>query len=331
MLAPQACVAVEIAGPVAAVEQRAALEHRCSEILGPGRCRILVPEDAGHAGACWHARVTRSSAAGAPVDAPPDEASVLLDDPSEPAHALVRRDITFRANDVPAERWATLGLVIAALVTVEEHSAADEGSTTGPAPLTGLGGGFTPVVEETPAAPPIAVRGGLAATGVASLGVLPHPALGARLEATLSAARLGGDRLSFVARGTLFPASTRATIGTAGAGGDFDLWAVGAGLCGLSARGPWRARLCAGGELARIRAHGVGVAETNDATAWWQAAWVGIGAARRLASHVELVAGVEGAAIFERPTFAIEGAAPAVFSPSPVAVTVALGLAVPFP
>ncbi|MDB4982184.1 MAG: hypothetical protein JWM82_2936, partial [Myxococcales bacterium] len=74
-----------------------------------------------------------------------------------------------------------------------------------------------------------------------------------------------------------------------------------------------------------------GVAETMGATAWWQAAWLRVGAARRLASHVELVAGVEGAALFERPAFAIEGAAPAVFSPSPVAVTIDLGLAVPFP
>jgi hypothetical protein len=170
------------------------------------------------------------------------------------------------------------------------------------------------------------VRGALAAMGVAALGVLPHPAAGARLEATL-----GGERLAFVARGTLFPASTRATIGTAGAGGDFDLWAVGAGLCGLAGHGPWRGRLCAGGELARMRARGVGVAETNGATALWQAAWVGVGAARQLASHVELVASVEGAALFERPTFAIQGAQPAVFSPSPVALTVALGLAVPFP
>ena len=39
MVAPQACVAVQIPGAPAA-DERAALERRCSDILGARRCRI---------------------------------------------------------------------------------------------------------------------------------------------------------------------------------------------------------------------------------------------------------------------------------------------------
>src|SRR5690349_16655759 len=126
MLAAQACVAVEVAGAPAAQEQRAALERRCSEILGARRCRIVTQAD--DTAACWHARVTTEGGD------PPAEASVVLADETEPLHAPVRRDITFRPNDVVVERWATLGLVIAALVTVEEHSAAEAAPGVAPGP-----------------------------------------------------------------------------------------------------------------------------------------------------------------------------------------------------
>jgi hypothetical protein len=311
MLAPQACVAVEIAGPTAADEPRVALERRCSEILGAGRCRIVLPDDV--AAGCWRARVTPAA------DATP-EASVVLSDPTEPAREPVRRDLTFRANDAPGERWATLGLVIAALVTVEEHSAAEE-VQSGPIE----GGGFAPVVEAPAPAPARFVpSGALAAAAVATVGALPRPAIGGRLELVF-----GGERVGGTARGTIFPASSRATVGAAG--GDFDQWSVGAGLCGLAARGPWRARLCVGADLARTHARGFGVAETNAASAWWEAAWLGAAAERRLGAHLALVAAAEGAAHLRRPTFAIEGAQASVFTPAPASATVSLGLAVPFP
>jgi hypothetical protein len=80
-----------------------------------------------------------------------------------------------------------------------------------------------------------------------------------------------------------------------------------------------------------VRARGTGVAETNAETAWWETAWGSASASRRLAKHFALVAEVEGAVLFRRPTFAIHGAAADVFSPAPVAATVALGVAVPLP
>jgi hypothetical protein len=318
MLAPQACVAVEIAGPPAAQEQRAALERRCSEILGPRRCRIVVATGEGEA-ACWHARITTEGGD------PPVEASVVLADQTEAAHRPVRRDITFRPNDAAVERWATLGLVIAALVTVEEHSAA-EAPPAAPEPI---GGGFAPVVvapapEPEPTEPSNPVSGELRAAGVVNLGFLPAAALGARLEASLARGRFAG-----LVRGTLFPASTRATFGAGGAGGDVDLWSVGLGLCGRAQTGPWGARGCAGGDLARMRASGVGVAETNSASAWWETVWVGVSGAWRVANHLALTLDVEGAVVLQRPTFAINGAQ-ATFTPAPVGGTLALGLAVPF-
>jgi hypothetical protein len=316
MLAPQACVAVEIAEPPAAQEQRAALERRCSEILGPRRCRIVAAPGEGEQGAaCWHARITTEGGD------PPVEAAVVLADETEPAHRPVRRDITFRPNDAAVERWATLGLVIAALVTVEEHSAAEAAPPAAPEPI---GGGFTPIVVAPASAPADPFEGELRASGVANLGFLPAAAVGARLEASLARGHFAG-----LVRGTLFPASTRATLGAGGAGGDVDLWSVGLGLCGRAQTGPWGVRACAGGDLARMRASGVGVAETNSASAWWEAIWVGVSGAWRVASHLALTLDVEGAVVLQRPTFAINGAQET-FTPAPVGGTLALGLAVPF-
>jgi hypothetical protein len=314
MLAAQACVAVEVAGAPAAQEQRAALERRCSEILGTRRCRIVTQAD--DTAACWHARVTTEGGD------PPAEASVVLADETEPAHAPVRRDITFRPNDAVVERWATLGLVIAALVTVEEHSAAEAAPGTPPGPENA---GFSPVIvaPATPA-PSEPLEGELRALGAVSFGYLPAAALGARLEASLARGHVMG-----VARGTLYPQGTRATFSAAGAGGDVDLWSAGLGLCGRAGSGPWGGRVCAGGDVARMHTSGVGVAETNSAAAWWGAAWVGAGAALRVASHLALTLELEGAALLQRPTFAIYGAQ-STFTPASVGGTLALGLAVPF-
>src|SRR6516225_1858554 len=131
MVAPAACVAVEVSGSPAAQEQRAALERRCSDILGARRCRIVAPGDPGAGDVtCWQVVVTTEGGE------TPAEASVVLSDATDPQHAAVRRDVTFRPNDAVTERWATLGLVIAALVTVEEHSAA-EAAPTPPLDVTG--------------------------------------------------------------------------------------------------------------------------------------------------------------------------------------------------
>jgi hypothetical protein len=321
MLAPQACVTVEISAQPA-LEQRAALERRCSEILGAKRCRIVLSTDEDPGSVCWRARVTTEGGS------MPTEASVVLSDGTEPTHAPVRRDVTFRANDVVAERWATLGLVIAALVTVEEHSAAEvvPAATTGPA-----GGGFAPVIgggdadleARVETRSPVPVTGELGVAGVAGVGFLPSAALGVRALGVVAYGHLG-----VLARGTIFPAETRGSLGGHGAG-DFDLASGGLGLCGVSARGRWGGRLCVGGDVARMRARGLGVTETNSRTAWWQALWLAPSAELRLARHLALTLELEAGVILRRPTFAINGT-PSTFTAGPLGGTAALGLAVPF-
>jgi hypothetical protein len=313
MVAPQACVAVEITGsPVA--EQRAALERRCSDILGARRCRVLAPGESD--ATCWQVVVTIEG------DTPTD-ASVVLNSASEPTHAPVRRDVTFRPNDVVSERWATLGLVIAALVTVEEHSAAESAPI---APWDGAGGGFAPTVDarrETP--PPGAPFGGEArASAVGALGLLPEAALGARVELSVTRAHL-----ALLARATVFPGDSRATLGAKGEAGELQLWAAGLGFCGTGGQGSVRARGCVGGDLARMSARGNGVSETNTATAAWGSAWASVSAELRLWQHLALTAEVEGAAVLVRPSFGIYGVT-STYTAAPVGGTLALGVAVPF-
>jgi hypothetical protein len=312
MLPAQACVAVEVAGPSAAADQRAALERRCSEILGLRRCRIVAAGD--DASACWQARVTTAGGD------PPAEASVELSDGTDPAHVPVRRDITFRSNDAAVERWATLGLVIAALVTVEEHSAAEEVPA---APLPAAAG-FTPIVVAPAPAPAEPVDVELRASGVGALGVLPGAALGARLEVSLARGHVQG-----LARGTVFPGGTHAALKAGGAGADVELWSAGLGLCGRAESGRWGARTCLGGDLVRMRASGAGFAETNSATAWWEAVWLGVSGQLRVAAHLALTVDVEGAVALQRPTFAINGT-PGAFTPAAAGGMFALGVAVPF-
>jgi hypothetical protein len=319
MLAPQACVAIEIAGSPAAQEQRAALEQRCSEILGLRRCRIVASGGDDMNAACWQARVSTEGGDGDT----PTAASVVLSDGTEPQHPPVRRDVTFRPNDAVAERWTTLGLVIAALVTVEEHSAAEAAPAAPPGQAEG---GFSPVIGTggAPAVPRVPLEGELRASGVAAIGVLPQAALGARLEASLAR-----GHLQFLVRGTAFPEGARASLDANGAGGQIDLWSAGLGFCGVGADGRWGLRACAGGDVARMSAHGVGVAETSSALAWWGWLWTGASAELRVARHLALTLDVEAALLLRRPTFAIEGVS-TVFTPSPVGGALALGVAVPF-
>lgn len=313
MVAPQACVAVEVTN-AAAPEQRAALEQRCSEILGAYRCRVVEREP--DAEGCWRVMVTTAGGES------PREATVALR-PADPLRAPVTRDVTFRANDAIADRWATLGLVIAALVTVEEHSDAEVA-----APVAPPGGGFAPVVgleREAPSAPPgppFAFEARAAAVG--ALGMLPSAALGARVE--LSAGR---GHVAVVGRATLFPEDSRAALDMSGAGAELQLWTAGLGLCGQGARGRWGVRACAGADVARTTATGNGVSETNSARSWWASTWLGVSAELRLFRHLALTADLEGAVVYWRPIFAINGVDQR-FTAAPVAGVLALGVAVPF-
>jgi hypothetical protein len=318
MIAPQACVAVEITSSPASQEQWGALERRCSEILGPRRCRIVMPGQDDIGAGCWRAVVTAEGG-----DTPTD-ASVVLSDETEPEHTPVRRDVTFRPNDAVPERWATLGLVIAAPVTVEEHSAAEDAPA---ASWSSAGGGFAPIVgvqRDAPAPASAPLAGEARVSGIGSLGFLPEASVGARLEVSVTK-----GAFELLARGSIFPGNNRATFSSAGAGGDLQLWLAGLGVCGTGGRGRWSARACLGGDLARTTARGYGVSETSVDRVWWESVWTGASVELGLFRHLALTLDVEAALLLERPSFAIVGA-PAVFTPSPVGGTLALGVAVPF-
>jgi hypothetical protein len=256
-----------------------------------------------------------------PRDETPAEASVVLRDDTEPAHVPVRRDITFRPNDLPSERWATLGLVIAALVTVEEHSAAEAAPPAAPAPPDRE----PPVVTApAPAAPAVPIDAAVRASVVGAIGLLPEAALGARFE--VSVAR---GYVEVLARGTIFPGDSRATLGTDGAAGDMQLAMAGLGACGRLAGATWGARFCLAGDMQRLRARGVGVAETTAATDWSPSVSGVASLSRLVASHVAVTFEVELLTHLERPTFAIAGA-PSVYQPSRLGALATLGLAVPF-
>jgi hypothetical protein len=149
-------------------------------------------------------------------------------------------------------------------------------------------------------------------------------ALGVRVEAGL-----GWRWLAVVARATIFPAGSRATFSTRGAGGDVQLAAAGLGVCARGGSGRLGARGCLGADAERTHATGFGVSETTAVVAWWGSAWAAAAAELRVHRHFALTLEAEGAVLYQRPTFGIRGA-PSTFTASPLAGTLALGVAVPF-
>src|SRR5882724_4190672 len=215
MLLIPACVAVQIIGAPPAPAEVGALESRCSGILGGDRCRVVAEptprardteEDA-----CWRATVTIAERGAA--------AQVVL----RTAHGVeardARRDVAFQDRDEISERWATLGLLIAALVTVEERSAATttggDAATMEPSPSARSPSAPSPILATTIAVPalevPVRTRGGpgIHATlaGIAVTGPLPGTAFGARAEAGVDWPRAG-----VVARLAYYPEHNRATV-----------------------------------------------------------------------------------------------------------------------
>src|SRR5258708_6881117 len=115
MLLPP-CVSIELGATQPAASSAAILVDRCDAILGESRCQLAPTGVELTAPGCWTARVQ------APTDAPLT-ATVVLRDPGHPDRRTVQRSVEFHPRDAPSDRWATLGLLIAALVTIEEHSA----------------------------------------------------------------------------------------------------------------------------------------------------------------------------------------------------------------
>ena len=341
-----ACVAIQLLGAAAVPDGAQALQQRCDGILGAGQCRVV---DAGGDGAtsasvpnpaaCWRATVTRAS-----DDA---SASVVVHAAGANPGRSARRDLTFQARDELTERWATLGLVIAALVTLEEHSADASPASETVAPTAAAGatppaGPSRPWFSRDPAVPArltVAVQpepprtvprvADLRVLAIGDVGRLPWTTLGARLAATFQVVRY----LDVEIGGAYLTSTGTAAIPVAGGGtggGHFNLWSATLGLCPHSQLAMrLTGHVCAGGDLSATTASGFGVAETAQATAWVGHAWFGFDSELHLSRHLALIAEYKTEAALRRPVFAIDGAGN-VYQPSRYSVNLGLGLAAVF-
>jgi hypothetical protein len=342
------CVAIQLLGTPAAPDAVQALQQRCEGILGAGECRLAAASapdgdgDGARAGGnggdgCWRASVARTA----------DDAadSVVVSAPGAIAGHPAHREVTFQSRDELTERWATLGLVIAALVTLEEHSA-DASARPGPAAAA--------PAAETPAGPgrpwfsrdrslpaPVTIVAGpadpsrapprltdLRLLAVADFGRLPWATFGARLGTTLELVRyldveVSGAYLTSTGTGAISVADG----GTGG--GHFNLWSMALGLCYPQHGTRLSGHTCAGGDVGATSATGFGVAETAHRTVWVPNAWFGFDSMFHLTRHLSLVAEYKVEVAVNRPIFVISSASP-IFQASRFSQNVGLGLAAAF-
>jgi hypothetical protein len=335
MLPAHACVAIQIVGAYAAPGEITALRQRCDSILGAEQCRVVSGAGLGD-DACWRSTVTVGVRVGV--------ATVVLAAGDRNNARQTRRDLSFQDRDQLPERWATLGLVIAALVTIEEHTAA-----AAPEPRPADSGVARPATEgqrhealmvalaadggrAAPAAGPASrwLGGGrlnAMLAGLAAAGSLPGVAFGVGLELSVLWAHAGA-----LARAAYFPLGPRATVPvtTGTGGGRFGMWSAGFGVCGRArADRMLSLRACAGGDFSVTAADGFGVAETATTRALSEAIWGAVGAQLHVSPRITVVAEPEVRVAAQRSGFAILGAG-TVFTPSRVGGRVALGVAVRF-
>jgi hypothetical protein len=333
---PAACVAIHVIASAATPVDTDALLARCNGILGDAECRVVggdanatdaasSPDATGTAApapgseperACWQATVT--------LDEKGTRAVVVLRGASDEQAA--RRDVRFESRDQITDRWATLGLVVAALVTVEEHSGAAE-TPTAPPPAPAV-----PPVSRSPSIAPRPVAENAPSveatfSGVAGAGFLPGAALGLRLEAAMYIASFG-----VLVRGAYTPPRSEATVpvATGTGGGRFSAWALGVAACGRTHfASAWTLRGCVGGDVDATTATGFGAPETTSATALMGVVWLGPAVTVRLAHHVAVTLETDALIASQRPDFSIRGAS-TVFTPSRFGADVALGLTAMF-
>jgi hypothetical protein len=326
MMPPPPCVAIDLEAPAAAPYSVAVLAARCDAILGAGHCRINRAASAAEGPtneerACWRATVRASGSA-------PSSAAVVLHDPERTGAAAADHAVSFRAFDASDDRWASLGLLVAALVTVTENAHRDGKSAiealTAAEPLAKpkpdpTATTVTATTDAPGTRPDLSVD--LRASGLFALGLLPGLAWGGRIEAAV-----GNDWLAAVARIAYLPMRTRALPETSQQGGEFQLTTFGLGGC---VPGPDRSngnlRLCVGGDVYATKGRGFGVAEPTTTNAYSGAAWVNTSARWPLGDNAALWFAVESAAAVLRPRFKIEGGSE-VYRPAPISANASLGL-----
>lgn len=248
---------------------------------------------------------------------PAPEWKLRLDtiDAADAGHERRSRELT---ADSCAELTDAAAVAIAMTVRARPPAPAPTPSSSSSPPPSAL-----PTVVTGPRASPAApvtLAGGLAVVGDG--GALPDPGIGVELGASLR-----HRWLRATVAGTLFASQVTRATGTTG--GEFRLMFVSAQACFTQ---PVRRTLllaCAGYELGRLSAEGVGVFGPQLGSARWQAPRAELGLSIPVASRVALVARGGVAVPLSRTQFVIEGATP-VHRPGSVAVRLALGAELEF-
>ncbi|MEA2701146.1 MAG: hypothetical protein QOI66_5417 [Myxococcales bacterium] len=317
------CVSIELNANQPSLSSAAIVEERCGAILGKDRCHVSLGSSPSQeaTASCWVASIDAANDV-------PLVATVVLHNPARPERRDVERSVEFRQRDAPADRWATLGLLIAALVTIEEHSATPPPPADSPDAAQRLrdaqrAAALLRATEQPPPAPQkIAVD--IRASALLAAGMVPGTAWGLRGEVAIGTRRLAG-----LARFSYLPSRSETAPTAPRQGGDFRLWAPGVGLCWKSGEAHRLSmRICGGGDLNITAGQGFGISEPAQHTVQWGSLWAGVGAQLRLFSHAFVVAGLEGTAGIERPSFTLNSGD--LYTVPPVGGYASLGLAVPY-
>jgi hypothetical protein len=322
------CVAIQLLGapPVPGASQ--ALQQRCDSILGAGECRLTQDQ----ASACWLATVVRTE-----DDA---VATIVVSGPGAAAERVAQRDLTFQASDELSDRWETMGLVVAALVTREVNT-----TEVAPTPVTATATApaatpprphaawfsrdrSTPAtISEQPeesSDTPLQLAD-VRLLGVADMGRLPWATVGARLGATVGLVR----HLDLEIGGAYLTSTSTAAIPIAGGGtggAHFKLWSMSVGVCPQSrVNARLTGHVCLGGDVGVTTATGTGIANPVQGSVLVPNAWFGFDSAFRVTRHLALVAEYKTEVAALRPAFAVNGGT--LFQASRVSESVALGIA----
>jgi hypothetical protein len=317
------CVSIELNANQPSLSSAAIVEERCGAILGKDRCHVSLGSSSSQEGnaSCWLASIDAANDV-------PLVATVVLRNPAHPERRDVERSVEFRQRDAPPDRWATLGLLIAALVTIEEHSATPAPDADSPDAAQRLrdaerAAALLRATEPPPTAPRrIAVD--LRASALLATGMVPGTAWGLRGEVAIGTRRLAG-----LVRFSYLPSRTETTPAVPRQGGDFQLWAPGIGLSWKSGEAHRLSiRICGGGDLNITAGQGFGISEPAQRTVQWGSLWAGLAGQLRLFSHAFLVAGLEGTAAIKRPSFTLNSGD--LYTVPPVGAYASLGLAIPY-
>ncbi|HEX3694994.1 MAG TPA: hypothetical protein VH374_06350 [Polyangia bacterium] len=316
------CVSIQLNVNQPSPTSAAIVEERCDAILGEARCEVTVGESppAQEGVGCWTATVDAASDA-------PLTASVWLRDPAHPDRREVRRSVEFRQRDAPPDRWATMGLLIAALVTIEEHSATPLPDDAAERAKRERDAQRAAELLRASQPPPVTASRfvvDLRAAGLVATGMMPEVVWGLRAELAAGTRHLVG-----LARVSYLPSRTASAPTDVHEGADFRLVAPGLGGCWI-ASGATRlsARLCVGADFNISKVQGFGVSLPNGHTVEWGALWAGLGLQLRLFSHAFLAASLEGTAAIARPSFTLNSGD--FYSIPPFGAYASLGLAVPY-